>query len=385
MAASSSSHLQLLDLPNELISHVFRCLDSPSPFLQASLHQPNPAAVRVSRSPLKQASLLSHRLRRLALPFLFHHVSVDPSHLKSFLSFVKTNDLGAHVASVVAYLPSPCSHYHPPWWFQLLSQLPGLTCISIIAPPHIFSEVTETNTRSRDTWAFNMPLQILQLRYHPSDVDSTEESSRQSGVMGDHLLLARPWSSILVNEGSSLKAYTTWEYWLRSTPSPIYALSDPYRFTAFISNLRSFSLVSIFPIYGHVERALHLIKQMHHLRSLFVKLIPEPESTILSDEIEEAKGHLDVNDPWTEFDTSLALTAAACLYLSDEKAENNDWDMPRLGELEELRVDDVKMTGVRDSIESIVGSGLQERLDLGWTYEGDGCWRRSTKKKTDFT
>ena len=114
---------------------------------------------------------------------------------------------------------------------------------------------------------------------------------------------------------------------------------------------------------------------MHHLQRLFLKLIPEPDSTVLNDEIEEAKGHLDVNDPWNEFDTSLALAAAACLYLSERKEdESNEWGLPRLGELRELRIDDVKMAGVRDDIENLVTRRLEERRELGWTYEGDGVW-----------
>ena len=101
---------------------------------------------------------------------------------------------------------------------------------------------------------------------------------------------------------------------------------------------------------------------------------------MLDDEIEEAKGHLDVNDPWNEFDTSLALTAAACLYLSEKKPEEtNDWNMPRLGELRELRIDDVKMIGVRDNIEEIVTPRLSDKPNLGWAYEGNGLWKRVDK------
>ena len=115
---------------------------------------------------------------------------------------------------------------------------------------------------------------------------------------------------------------------------------------------------------------------MHHLRYLFLKLIPEPDATVLQDEIEQAKGHLDVNDPWNECDTSLALAAAACLYLSEKKEnETNDWGLPLLGELEEMKIDDVKMVGVKENIEERVTTPLLQRPDLGWAYLGDGTWK----------
>ncbi len=380
MSNTQCNRLQLLDFPNEIISHIFHCLDSPSPFQQVSIQQPRDPAVRSLLAPLKQASLLCRRLRKLALPHLFQHIIINPSHLKTLLSFLTSNSLDVHVEAVVAYLPSPCSHYHPPWWFQILSQCPKLTSLSIIAPPYIFSEVTETNSRSRDIWAFNMPNQTLQLQWETSSHELPQASSSQTGLEGDHLLHARPWTSVLINEGSSLKAYTTYEYWLRSTPSPIYALNDPSRFTTFISNLRSFSFVAIFPTYSHVEHALHLVKQMHHLQSLFLKLIPEPDSTVLNDEIEEAKGHLDINDPWNEFDTSLVITAAACLYLSERKEnECNEWGLPRLGHLTELRIDDVKMEGMRFTIEDLVTARLHEHEDIYWRYMERGVWRVTSR------
>ena len=125
-----------------------------------------------------------------------------------------------------------------------------------------------------------------------------------------------------------------------------------------------------------MERTLAVVKQMHHLCYLFLKLIPEPDSTVLHDEIEEAKGHLDVNDPWNEFDTNLALTAAACLYLSERKEDEcNEWGLPRLGHLTELRIDDVKMEGMRWNIEDLVTARLHEHEDIYWRHIESGVWR----------
>ena len=115
---------------------------------------------------------------------------------------------------------------------------------------------------------------------------------------------------------------------------------------------------------------------MHRLQSLFLKLVPEPESTVLDDEIAEARGHLDIHDPWNEFDTSLALTAAACLYLSERKEqETNEWGLPRLGCLTELRIDDVKMERMRWNIEDLVTARLHEHEHVYWRHMESGVWR----------
>ena len=184
----------------------------------------------------------------------------------------------------------------------------------------------------------------------------------------------------MLNEGSSLKCYTTYEYFLRRTPSPIYSippntLTLPPLPNPFLANLQSFSFIAIFPIFNHIDDLLLRVKQMTNLRYLFVKLIPEPNSTILDDEINAAIGHFDVNDPWTEIETGLDLIAKACIEFSEDTS--NAADELRLPNLDVLRVDDVKMLGVKDTIEEIVSRNLLEDPQLAWTYEGDGIWCRN--------
>jgi hypothetical protein len=42
------------------------------------------------------------------------------------------------------------------------------------------------------------------------------------------------------------------------------------------------------------------------------------------------------------------------------------------GRLEEFRVDDIRMEGIRESLEVV----LSQRLQEWWGYAGDGVWRR---------
>ena len=254
MTCERSNALQLLDLPNEVITSMFAALDAASPFAEAIIDHPKPPK-RVDSPSLKHCSLLSHRLRKLALPILFHQAYVNPQYLKSFLSFLKANGLTTRIISIIAHLPAPCSHYHPPWWFTVLSSLPSLRNISILAPPHNFFEITGASTPSLESWAFGIKHQIISLSYHPASAPSTEVPA--SGLPSS-LLAARPWTSFTLNEASSLKCYTTYEYFLRRTPSPIYSISPttltlPPLPNPILANQRKFYFIAIIPNYNKVE------------------------------------------------------------------------------------------------------------------------------------
>jgi len=358
-AHARRDRLKLLDLPNEILGHVFSHLDSQSPFDLALKRQPSPRSTQSLTRPLKHISLLSHRCRAIVLPRLFRHACLDPFRLGPFLRFVQSNHLSHHIDSLVAYLQSPCSHVYPAWWARLLNGVPART-ISIICAPHVFAELAGISIWGSDSWAFNMPYQILKLE------QSSEAAHRPIPCDSPpNLLVARPWAALTINEGSSLKAYTTYEYFLRRTPSLISSLHHGLSISgdAMFANLLTFSFIAIFPFCNHVDEVLKCVRKMKSLKKLFVKLCPGPESTVLHDEIEEAQGHIDVNDPWNEFDTAWTLVAHTVIYLTME------------GALEELRVDDVEMEGVRQGLEE----SITRRLQQWWSYQGEysGLWCRS--------
>ena len=64
--------------------------------------------------------------------------------------------------------------------------------------------------------------------------------------------------------------------------------------------LREFEFVAVFPFYNHVDDVLKCVRRMTGLRRFFVKLVPEQGSSVLEDEVRVLKGHIDLNDPWSE-------------------------------------------------------------------------------------
>ena len=284
--SSTEQSFWLLDLPNEILSHIFTFLDSPCPSEVNFNSQPSKLLTRSGNLHLKSISTVSERCRSTALPLLFAHARLDPYKLTDFLAFVRSKQLEAHIKSVVAMLQGPCNHLHPAWWARLLNRVPA-TSFSIICAPHVFAELASISIVDVDSWAFNMPHQVIRFRQDP-------ETARQHISLNDlpNLLTARPWTDFSVNEGSSLKAYTTYEYFLRRTPSLMATLhlSKSAEADTMFGNLTSFSFVAIFPFYNHVDEILKSVRKMKKLQKLSLKLCPEPESTVLADEIEEAQG-----------------------------------------------------------------------------------------------
>ena len=77
-----------------------------------------------------------------------------------------------------------------------------------------------------------------------------------------------------------------------------------------------------------------------------------------------------------EFDTAYTLIAHTVIYLTpmEENGEKAGQAGPWLGQgkLEEFRVDDVKMEGIRENMEEVISQRLQE----WWVYAGEGLWKR---------
>lgn len=376
---------QLVDLPNEIISHILNLLDSPSVF-ESTIHelpQSRPSSRPLKVLPLSSSSYVSHRFRKLVLPVLFRHVRMHHGDLKAFLRFAETAKVRNAPISIVIEIYTPTSHLHPPWWTQVLTTLPSLSTLSIAAPPHIFPEVTRNPcSSSNDAWAFKIRLQYIQLRIeHVHPFRHTSQS----------LLNSHPWTHLLVNESSSLRAYTTYEYFLRSTPTPIpstaFGSSDLRHYQTFLpllTNLRSFTLISIFPFSNHLASHLTFIRLMTSLHTLTLRLLPTPQSTVLASTIEATGGHFDVRDPWNEFETSLPLVIDTVKSMSMEIEE--DGSLAPHGMLGRLIMCDVEVGGVRDLIETSLRAELPGWGAGGRTWleevEGDArVWIRTRSGK----
>lgn len=317
MAGTMTS--SLLQLPNELLDHIFSFLDTAAPS-ESNFHSlPSWTCFARTQQPLKHVSLVSHRLRTVVVNRLFANVRIAPNFVQDFLQFINRAGLSWKVESILIEVSS---HDHagadPKWWCLLLDQVPTRRIV-LQCQPEVQDELFGIRAHSSDFWAFKVPCQYIE--FIQGDLPQrTDPCDASTG-----LLAARQCQSMRVNEGSSLAAYTSYEYFLKKAPSLVATLEDyldessyplqhlpadgdmfvssSMKITAalnMIENLQVFSYTAIFPFYNRVGEIMNCVKRMKSLRKLYVKLCPEPGSSILEDAIQAAGGHIDLNDPWSE-------------------------------------------------------------------------------------
>lgn len=314
----------LLDLPNELLNHTFAYLDNPPQSESDFDGLPTFQWSSLPERPLKNISLVSHRLRTVVLGRLFIHLRAHAGSIKEVLQFVSEADLTLKIESIVIdvwadpFLPYMRDKHL--WWCQLLDQIPA-TRIFVRCEPEAYNTLFNLEVNLNDSWAFKIPCQYIEFGQSQDRALPLTPCNSETGFFA-----AKPWQTLKINEGSSLPAYTSYEFFLKKHPSLLASLEQHRSVspqvlqqlagfdhtlaenssiltatTDMFENLQMFSYTSVFPFYNHVDQILRCIMRMKRLRSLFMKLCPETLSTTLEDAIQAAKGHIDINDPWSEY------------------------------------------------------------------------------------
>ncbi|PSR85884.1 F-box domain-containing protein [Coniella lustricola] len=203
--------------------------------------------------------------------------------------------------------------------------------VTIIAAPRVLASLMARMIFLGDEWSFNQSHHILSLsRDHlkktreeaavtiaaspralsgPSITNSalTQLQGRRGSLARPttrvpcELFTLRPWTRLLLNEGSSIPVYKTYEFFHKQAPSTLGALLGAGPFPndeALIpATVRELSYVAIFPLSVHVHT---LVKCLPRIDRLFIQLVPQ--NNMLNDRREMA--HLDMHDLWLERNSS---------------------------------------------------------------------------------
>lgn len=165
-------------------------------------------------------------------------------------------------------------------------------------PGHIND--SDTSTTATTTTTESTPEQQQQQASSPSSTSSSSPLARPAKRTPSALFTApsRPWTALLLNEGSSTRVYKTYEYFHKRPPSVLGALlgceAFPNDAPLLPRSVRALSYVAIFPLSSHL--ATTLVPHLPPLRRLFVQLVPRND--ILRDRKEME--HLDMDDLWAE-------------------------------------------------------------------------------------
>jgi hypothetical protein len=160
---------------------------------------------------------------------------------------------------------------------------------------------------SADTWAFDMAIHYIELlQPEPLRLEHMASNCRPWNTA---LVHRRPWYHLGYNEGSSITAYSTYEYHLKQSPKMLYlTLIRLAKDVESCCNLTSFAFVGVFPFATNITtviRALHRIPTLNRLR---FQLAPGPENTLLSEP--KRMGRAQSSDFWLEWAESYKVIAS---------------------------------------------------------------------------
>lgn len=266
---------------------------------------------------------------------------------------------------------------------------------TIIASPRMLASLLSRALYFGDAWLFNMSHHVLSLErdnrptVKPALIGENETSSSSSTngaeasssasasetpispgakrVVPCELFTLRPWTRILLNEGSSTSVYKSYEFFHRRPPSMLGALVGAQDFPnnepLVPSTVRDFSYVAIFPLSSHFET---LVQHLPRVDRFFVQLVPR--NNILKDRREMEK--IDPNDLWLERNTAYSKVMPK---LFDGSTSSGNWRY--LHEFESGDAAD------RESWEMAVQ--YVEESGAGWRVERDGVFVRKQPGEHD--
>ncbi|KAI6604464.1 hypothetical protein ACKVV1_005749 [Pyricularia oryzae] len=426
----------LSDLPNELLSHTLRFLDSP-PLSEGRLQDVTPPDAeqdQVESRALKTCSLVNRRWRAAVLPLLFRHVQwriardallglEDDGDLVASvptLEFIRSHNLQYHVRTFsmlvednVASADAAESSQEQPrgsssdsaewttynqdynWLWDAVFELVNPLRFTIITSPRMLALLFARSIYVGDSWSFGPQLHILSLSRESSQSKpgpSSESTAVSSGsthpapgpmsapypsispkTILKHipctLFTARPWTKLLLNEGLSVRVYTSYEFFLKRPPSILGALLGCERYPndqpLLPQSVTDLSYVAGFPLSTHVGT---LVRNVPVLDRLFVQLVPrEDRYDVLGDST--LMRNVDPADLWTERNSAYQLIIGAIL--GGQWGEN--WNS--------LRVFESGDSADREAWE--LATQYVEMSGTDWRVAGDGIFVKRDRGEED--
>ena len=365
--------ISLLDLPAELVLQILSFLIERKPHSMRHLHaEPSEALLQSGYTPVKDLSLTCQHLRNLCLQTLFANVKLTLTNdrvsmfTERSVSFIQDHDLVRGIESVLFYqvasdaidnehecINKPrCNMESQILW--VISQL-NPAVVTIMLPPSCFQDLMPYDLRESDDWAFQIPYQVLHLT-RPADMPPACVSVNDA--QDNSILNMHPWGHCTFNEGSSIRAYSTYEYFHKHVPSIFSPINEPKMLDAVwrvLPYLTSLDYVAIFPFsVRHMQQFCNFLTaaapSLQHLRT---RLSPTRGNGVLDDK--EAMGTCQRTDIWSELEVCYSYLA--------------DW--LRQGYLDSIiyfTVLEYDNPELRDAIHRVCDMGAD------WAHVGNGEW-----------
>ena len=362
----------LLNLPPELLEQIISVLTEGKTLSTKLLHEePSDALLQSSYHPLKDFSLACRATRQLCFPTLFSTIKVDIKNADEFLRFAETNSLFGRVDSLLLYpglSPQKQDFRGRNIWLPMArvidSALPSV--LTVVLTASLFQEVLPYELDLLDEWAFRIPCQVLQLRM-PRDLAALSKPSREA-LESHNLFQIRQWTHCTFNQGSSINVYSSYEYFLKKTPSIFnprdYSEVGRKMTVGGFANLTSLEYIALFPI-DHMYAFNECIGSMKKLKCLRVQFAPTLSNNVLDDPV--AMGKCQPGDLWLEFEECYK-------YLTTYIWAT--WDARTIS-LEEFISLDYANPSLRELLDRIVGTSLVGNDQVFMSDSSGGRWFRN--------
>ena len=235
--------------------------------------------------------------------------------------------------------------------------------VTFMLPPAAFQAIVPYAFSLEDEWAFKIPLQILSLRQSPKKQPEVRSGTT---ISGRNIFGLRPWCHMIFNEGSSVQAYDTYEFFSKCVPSVLHPKGStfipPLPFLSDIfPQLVSLDYIAVFPIH-YAEMSHVLTGCFRKLERLRVRFSPTLSNNVLDDP--NLLGRCSRSDLWSE----LKPTYTGLMKM----LRDTSGSIP----LRDFTFLDYSNAGVREIVEDHLKS-----ISLGgWRPEGEGQWIRDMCK-----
>lgn len=361
-----------MNLPDELLDHIISSLVETEPPSKRYLHQePSTALFQSDDTPLKNLSLTCTRLRRLCFDALFACLKVANTceHVENLLEFVNSKEINIKIGSVLMHhgkddrppatvalrKKSDLSNTHAAVYLILEEINPEV--ITFVLTPEYIAELTGSGIELEDAWAFDIRLQVLQL--HQARGSHSEEWPPRI----HNILRSQPWNQLTFNEGSSLPAYSNYEYFDLKVPSILSPKREVTSWTWKLDFLTTFDYIATFPFHDFflIRNTISKFPNLETFRTQFAR-----GSDNLLNAPEREQGHYrhEPKDLWREFDR---VYDDLLLWLETDRLPFGS------SCLKEFIILDYACEGLRGTLDEITHGRL-----TGWEHDGSGQWFKKT-------
>lgn len=354
--------LSLVDLPSELIHQIVSPLAAhEAPSRQVLYEEPRQSLLGSTHRPLKNISRTSRFLRHLCFPYLFSALKASVQDLAKMIAFARACEIVEKVESLLIHSDSSIE----PSWSSLLDGAQVLDVldainprtVTFVLPPVVFEAILPYTLDLVDAWAFDLPYQVLRLE---RGLGVMHSGSVSDSSLSRNIFTIRPWSHVIFNEGSSVSAYSTYEYFHKRTPSLLVPRDNSMFPVDLSAHLTSLDIIAIFPM-AHALSICAFISNMKNLRRLRTQLAPSVNNRIMDDP--KRLGRCQRADLWAEFEYA---------YQTISDAIGNGELQGEFNKLQEFVVLDWAILGLRDMILTSISLNLWK-----WQHDGEGSWTRS--------